>query len=82
MLRNIQSIPNYTYLKIKMLSPKGTITVGTTVRHAYECEAECCDLAVGATSKQELSKMLRTTDEQAPDTKRVGTTLKQSNDVK
>jgi hypothetical protein len=76
------SIPNYTYLKLKMPGPAGTITVGTTVRHAYECEVEYWNLALGATAKQELSKMLRTTDEQAPDAKRVGATLKPSNDVK
>jgi hypothetical protein len=25
-----------------------TITVSTKVRHAYECEVKCCDLAKGA----------------------------------
>jgi hypothetical protein len=34
------AIPNYTYLKLKMSGPTDTITVGTTVCHAYECEAE------------------------------------------
>ena len=40
-------IPNYTYLMLKMLGPAGTITVGTTVLHEYECKVECCDLAEG-----------------------------------
>jgi hypothetical protein len=31
-------VPNYTYLKLKMPGPKGTITVGSTYRHAYECD--------------------------------------------
>lgn len=69
-------LPNYTYLKLKMLDPVGTITVGTTTWHAYECEVECCDLAEGAATNHELSEILRTVDEQAPDVKRMSTTLK------
>jgi hypothetical protein len=30
------AVPNYTYLKLKMLGPNGTITVGSSYRHAYE----------------------------------------------
>jgi hypothetical protein len=37
-------VPNYTYLKLKMSGPKGIITVGSTYRHAYECEALIADL--------------------------------------
>ena len=29
-------IPNYTYLKLKMLGPCGVITVGTSLQRAYE----------------------------------------------
>jgi hypothetical protein len=29
-------VPNYTYLNLKMPGPNGTITVGSTYRHAYE----------------------------------------------
>jgi hypothetical protein len=75
------SIPNYTYLKLKMLGPTGTITVGTIVCHAYECKVECCDLVEGVVANQELSEMLQTLDEQAPDAKRTGITYKPSNDV-
>jgi hypothetical protein len=39
------AIPNYTYLKLKMPGPKGTITVGSTYRHAYECDVECMEYA-------------------------------------
>jgi hypothetical protein len=31
-------VPNYTYLKLKMPGPNGTITVGSSYRHAYECD--------------------------------------------
>jgi hypothetical protein len=37
------AVPNYTYLKLKMPGPKGTITVGSTYRHAYECDVECVE---------------------------------------
>jgi hypothetical protein len=36
----IMVMPNYIYLKLMMSSPAGTITIGTTVQHAYECEVE------------------------------------------
>jgi hypothetical protein len=31
-------IPNYMYLKLKMLGPHRVITVGTSFQRAYECE--------------------------------------------
>jgi hypothetical protein len=37
------AIPNYTYLKLKMLGPMGVITVGPTYRHTYECDVECVE---------------------------------------
>jgi hypothetical protein len=33
-------VPNYTYLKLKMSGPNGIINVGSTYRHAYECDVE------------------------------------------
>jgi hypothetical protein len=33
-------VPNYTYLKLKMLGPNGIITVSTTYRRAIECDVE------------------------------------------
>jgi hypothetical protein len=37
------AIPNYTYLKLKMVGPNGVITIRTTYQHAYECDIECCE---------------------------------------
>jgi hypothetical protein len=37
------AVPNYTYLKLKMLSPNGVITVGPSYEHAYECDVECVE---------------------------------------
>ena len=37
------AVPNYTYLKLKMLGPRVVITIGTSFQCAYECEVECCE---------------------------------------
>jgi hypothetical protein len=39
------AVPNYTYMKLKILGPKGFITVGPTYQRAYECDAECFQFA-------------------------------------
>jgi hypothetical protein len=39
------AVPNYTYLKLKILDPKGIITVGPMYQRAYECDAECFQFA-------------------------------------
>ena len=35
------SVPNYTYLNLKMPGPYGVITIGTSFQRTYECEVEC-----------------------------------------
>jgi hypothetical protein len=39
------SVPNYTYLKMKMPRPKGVITVGSSIEHAFDCDNECVEHA-------------------------------------
>jgi hypothetical protein len=39
------AIPNYTYLKMKMPGPKGVITVGSSIEHAFDCDVECVEHA-------------------------------------
>jgi hypothetical protein len=39
------AVPNYTYLKLKMSGPNEVITIGSTYRHAYECDVECVEYA-------------------------------------
>jgi hypothetical protein len=34
------AVPNYTYLKMKMSGPKGVITVGSSIEHAFNCDIE------------------------------------------
>jgi hypothetical protein len=39
------AVPNYTYLKMKMPAPKGVITVGSSIEHAFDCDVECVEHA-------------------------------------
>jgi hypothetical protein len=39
------AVPNYTYLKMKMPGPKGVITVGSSIEHAFDCDIECVEHA-------------------------------------
>jgi hypothetical protein len=35
------AVPNYTYIKMKMSGPKGVITVGSSIEHAFDSDVEC-----------------------------------------
>jgi hypothetical protein len=58
------AVPNYTYLKLKMLGPNGVITIGSTYRHAYECDMECVEYA------EALIADLESLSKEVPDAKR------------
>jgi hypothetical protein len=64
------AVPNYTYLKLKMPGPKGTITVGSTYRHAYECDVECVEYAEAIAESKALIADLDCLSKEAPDAKR------------
>ena len=64
------AVPNYTYLKLKMLGLHGVITVSTTFQRAYECEVECCQHASTIIASKELVVIKEGTTEEAPDSKR------------
>jgi hypothetical protein len=64
------AVPNYTYLKLKMPGPKGTITVRSTYRHAYECDVECVEYAEAITESEALIADLDCLSKEAPDAKR------------
>ena len=49
------AIPNYTYLKLKMLGLCGVITIGTSFQCAYEREVECCEHATAIIASKELA---------------------------
>jgi hypothetical protein len=63
-------VPNYTYLKLKMSGPKGTITVGSMYRHAYECNVECVEYAEAIAESEALIADLDCLSKEAPDAKR------------
>jgi hypothetical protein len=63
-------VPNYTYLKLKMSGPRGTITVGFTYCHAYECDVECVEYAEALTESEALIVDLDFLSKEAPDAKR------------
>jgi hypothetical protein len=64
------AVPIYTYLKLKMSGPKGIITVGSTYRHAYECDVECVEYAEAIAESEALIADLDCLSKEAPDAKR------------
>ncbi|XP_066374135.1 uncharacterized protein [Miscanthus floridulus] len=63
------AVPNYTYLKLKMLGPGEVITIDTSFQHAYEYEVECCDHATAIIASRELTTIRKEVTEEAPDPK-------------
>ena len=50
-------IPNYTYLKLKMLGPNDVITVGSTFSHIYTCDHEHYELATAIINSAKLPQL-------------------------
>jgi hypothetical protein len=61
------AVPNYTYLKLKILRPKGIITVGPTYQHAYECDVECFQFAEATIQFERLHAEPRSEDQDVPE---------------
>jgi hypothetical protein len=75
--------PNYTYLKLKIPSPKGIITVGPTYQCAYECDAECFQFAEAIIRSERLRAEPRSEDQDVPESsKRAACSFKPAKDVK
>jgi hypothetical protein len=64
------AVPNYTYLKLKMPGSKGTITVRSTYRHAYECDVECVEYVEALAESEALIADLDCLSKEALDVKR------------
>ena len=64
------TISNNTYLKLKMLRPKGVITVSSSYEHAYECDVECFEYGEAVESTTELALRLEALATKAPEPKR------------
>ena len=65
------AVPNYTYLKLKMLGPCGVITIGTSFQRAYKCDVECYDHVAAIVASEELTAIRKEVAEEAPDPKRL-----------
>jgi hypothetical protein len=63
-------VPNYTYLNLKMSGPNGVITVGSTYRHAYECDVECVEYAKALAESEALITDLECLSKEVPNAKR------------
>jgi hypothetical protein len=76
-------VPNYTYLKLKIPSPKGIIIVGPTYQRAYECNAECFQFAEAVIRSKRLRAEPRSEDKDVPElSKRAACFFKPAKDVK
>jgi hypothetical protein len=64
------AVPIYTYLKLKTPGPNGVITVGSTYRHAYECDVECVEYAEALAESEALITDLESLSKEVPDAKR------------
>ncbi|XP_066314022.1 uncharacterized protein [Miscanthus floridulus] len=51
------AIPNYTYLKLKMLGPNGIITMSNDFSHAFTCDLEHFELATVVINSSELPQL-------------------------
>jgi hypothetical protein len=76
------AVPNYTYLKLKILSPKGVITIGPSYEHAYECDVECVEHGEAILESATLAADLDGLAKEIPDPKRHASNFEPTEDVK
>jgi hypothetical protein len=77
------AVPNYTYLKLKILIPKGITTVGTTHQRAFECDAECFQFAEALIWSEKLHAEPSSEDQDIPKlSKQVACSFEPAKDVK
>jgi hypothetical protein len=76
------AVPNYTYLKLKMPSPKGVITIGPSYEHAYECDVECVEHGEAILESATLAADLDSLAKEILDPKRHAGSFEPAQDVK
>jgi hypothetical protein len=76
------AVPNNTYLKLKMLGPKGVITVRPSYEHTYECDVECVKHGEAILESAALATNLDGLAKEIPDPKRHTGSFKPAEDVK
>jgi hypothetical protein len=77
------TVPNYTYLKLKIPGPKGIITVGPMYQRAYECDAECFQFAEAIIRSDRLHAEPRSEDQDDPESSKCAAcSFKPAKDIK
>jgi hypothetical protein len=77
------AVPNYTYLKLRILGPKRIITVGPTYQRTYECDVECFQFAAATIRSERLHVEPRSEDQDVPESsKRAACSFEPAKDVK
>jgi hypothetical protein len=76
------AVPNYTYLKLKMLGLNGVITVGPSYEHTYECDVECVEHGEAILESATLAANLDGLANETPDPKRQAGNFEPAEDVK
>jgi hypothetical protein len=76
------AVPNYTYLKLKMLGPNGVITVVPSYEHAYECDVECVEHGEAILESATLAANLNGLANEIPDPKHHAGNFEPTKDVK
>ena len=61
------AIPNYTYLKLKMLGPNGVITMGSTFSYTYTCDHEHYELTTAVINSAKLPELGNSSTLAVPD---------------
>ncbi|XP_066316322.1 uncharacterized protein [Miscanthus floridulus] len=75
-------VPNYTYLKLKMLGPCRVITVGTSFQRAYEYEVESCELTSATLASEEFAAIGKDIAEGVPSMKRAARSFEPTKNIK
>jgi hypothetical protein len=76
------AVPNYSYLKLKMLGPNGVITIGPSYEHAYEYDVECVEHGEAVLESATLAVDLDGLANEILDPKRHTSSFKPAKDVK
>ncbi|XP_066316327.1 uncharacterized protein [Miscanthus floridulus] len=76
------AVPNYTYLKLKMPSPSGIITIESTYEHAYDCDIECIEYTEALAEAEILIANLDQFSGEVPDSKRRAGTFEPTEAIK
>jgi hypothetical protein len=78
----LMAVSNYTCLKLKMLSPKGVITIGPSYEHTYECDVECVEHGEAIVESATLATDLDSLAKEILNPKRHASNFEPAEDIK